>query len=388
MPSAITGWASPAILPVKIDAVLRGARGCPDGSGRWKGSCPPASHRPAPRCTPVVVSRICASTASAALPPWRARAARQRIAPDAAGQRGAARIAMHQPAIAAGKGQQRHQPGRQRAAGEMRLEGEQVGRRGASSGTAKTPLAFHEPQAAITVRAAMLAAIVQGADRCHRRRARSAVTSAGCEQLRARRHRGIAQHQVQMLAPQRPAPGLFARRRQHRLAGIDADPRHRRPGGGNERRGDAAILQHRHGGGGDEFAAHLAAGKFRLLHQRHAPAGLGQQPRRRRAGGTGADDQRVIAAWACEDMGEGKDAALAQPPGAALRPQRRQFPVAETGAHAGHRIMAGDVIGAQRKHQPRAQQARKPERRGSQATKPLARAATSASSRASAASSK
>ena len=73
-------------------------------------------------------------------------------------------------------------------------------------------LAFQEPQAAITVRAAMLAAIVQRAGEMPSPSCASADDFGRLEQFGARRHRGIAQHQVQMLAPQRPAPGLFARR--------------------------------------------------------------------------------------------------------------------------------------------------------------------------------
>src|SRR5207253_2006303 len=58
-----------------------------------------------------------------------------------------------------------------------------------------------------------------------------------------------------------------------------------------------------------------------------------------------------------EEMGEGKDAALFdQPTG---WPQCRQFAAVEARAHAGDRVMAGHVIGAQGKDQMRPQQGKR-----------------------------
>src|SRR3954471_7196777 len=56
-----------------------------------------------------------------------------------------------------------------------------------------------------------------------------------------------------------------------------------------------------------------------------------------------------------QEMGERKDAALVQRPAAAPGPKGRQVPPMKSRAHAGQGVVAGDVIGAQRKHQPRAQ---------------------------------
>src|SRR6185437_2135049 len=56
-----------------------------------------------------------------------------------------------------------------------------------------------------------------------------------------------------------------------------------------------------------------------------------------------------------EQVGEGKDAALLDFPCRALRPERRQLPPRKSRAHAGERVMAADIVGAQHEDQPRAQ---------------------------------
>src|SRR5579883_193844 len=63
-----------------------------------------------------------------------------------------------------------------------------------------------------------------------------------------------------------------------------------------------------------------------------------------------------MAALGDEEMGERKDAALGDGPARPAGPEAGQFLVLEARAHAAHGIVAGDMIGAQQKHQMRAQQ--------------------------------
>src|SRR3954470_18170937 len=66
----------------------------------------------------------------------------------------------------------------------------------------------------------------------------------------------------------------------------------------------------------------------------------------------------TTASWSMagdELMGKRKDAAFVGFPFRALGPERRQVLSRKSGAHAGKRIVAADVVGAQHKNQPRAQ---------------------------------
>ena len=325
MPSAMTGWASPAILPVKkIPSSWRGADAGTDRPGGQEMAVQRGMFQRR-RARPGGFQDMAPARLRAALPPWRWRA---RVSASRRMQQDKRQCARHRSAPS------RHSRRERPAAASARRQPLPVkcalkAKRSEAFGGARHredgPCAFHEPQAAITMRAAISSPSSSVADNS-RSPSRHGRHLDGLEQPRARRHRRIAQHHVQMLAAQRPAPAPVPRRAQHRIAGIDTDPRHRRPGGRDERRRHAASFQHRHGGGGDEFAAHLAAGKFALLHQRDRPAGLRQQPRRRRAGGAGAHDHRHHSAWArMKQMGEGKDAVLASRQPAPSRPQAGQF---------------------------------------------------------------
>src|SRR6185312_1495341 len=124
------------------------------------------------------------------------------------------------------KCQQRHQARRQAPAGEMRLEGEEIGtvwRCGCDSkrsfgvpGAAGCNDSARRKAAAIVQRTGPDAVILRQAH--HLRR---------LVKLGARRDGRIAQHQVEMLAPQSATPYLLAPLRKDGVAGIDAQPRYR-----------------------------------------------------------------------------------------------------------------------------------------------------------------
>jgi len=208
------------------------------------------------------------------------------------GERDAASIALHQTAITARKGQQRHQPGLQAGPLEMRLKGKQIGRGGVLLAHRKYALGVPGTAGGDHHLRLNLAAVIQSAKRAQLV-APKIRDFHRLQQAGARLHRGVAQHHVQMLASQRPAPDLLARSRQHRRARPSTDAHHGRTGRCCKGLGNAAGRQNRHGGGRDELSTNFAAGKFRLLHQGDAPARLGQKLGRGRAGRAGADDDRV-----------------------------------------------------------------------------------------------
>ena len=295
MPSAITGWASPAILPVKKTPSLYRRCGCRDGSGRWTRKLPSSSASPNASARALGGFQDMGQHRFARFAAMTRARPRQRIAADAAGQRDAPGIGYaptrhsRREKPASGISPAGRAPPRKCALKANRSDGADRAR-----GTAKTPLVFQDPQAAMTMRAAISRPSSRTTEMAFAVALARPVTSAGCKSVAPAATAASRSISVQMFAAQRPAPGLFARRRQHRVAGIGADPHDRGPGRGNKGRGNAAGLQHRHGGGGNEFAAHLAAGKFRFLDQGHMPARLGQQPRRRGTGRARANDQRVI----------------------------------------------------------------------------------------------
>ena len=164
----------------------------------------------------------------------------ERVAPDAAREAGAPRIARDQPAVPAGKEHERHRFGGQARIAEVRLESQQIAARAAGCAAlardarAATSPARDDEHA----RAELLGLAARSLDAHEPALALLDARhhAPRLPQPRARARRGIEEQRVEVLAPDRASPLVRILGRGHRRVrrssspAIEPDALHRRPG--------------------------------------------------------------------------------------------------------------------------------------------------------------